>query len=67
MKKIIIRNCPSIGWSKKLFKKCKSDCTNHKPSDCSEIPDCLIKRIYEKFKDCNCELIKYLEIEEIND
>ena len=64
MKKIIIKNCPALCYGRNSrFKKCYR--TNWKEY-CENVPDCLTKRIYEKFKDCNCELIKYLELEEID-
>lgn len=61
-KKIIIRNCPAI-YSGEY---CKENTYEDGSIYCQDCTDCLLKRIYEKVKQCQCsELMNgYFDIEE---
>lgn len=61
MKKQKIKNCPAYNKTEGLG---IGICLDKFKLKCESVPDCLLKRIYKEFKNCNCELINLLEIEE---
>ena len=63
MTKYIIKNCPAFTKDMNRYGICYDDAEGI-ICKCECRSDCLIKQIYEELKNCNCELINYLEIEE---
>ena len=58
----IIKNCPAIIDT--TFKA--RMCYHTYATDCHKVENCLLKRIYEKAKKCQCsELLNEFEIEEV--
>ena len=61
--KYIVKNCPALSYGKGLrFKKC---CHTNWKEYCKDCDNCVMKQLYNKFKNCSCELINLLEIEEV--
>lgn len=47
--KYIVKNCPSLGWSAKTFKKCKT--SKYYSEMCENYDDCPLKQIIKTCKE----------------
>ena len=52
-----VKNCPAYN----------DFCEQIKTYECKNVENCLLKQLYEKMRDCSCELINLLEIEEVDE